>query len=177
MLISIKMTMGHEQLTPEQFQQILVNEYGIIFFPKRPLEAPNITREILMGKVKSRRENTALQDINGLKEFLSMPAIGDRFDDNHRMRVEWIGFIMEKYGKTAKDFIAAYAENNQFRLNKLMVAQMTLYNISEKVISPLGQKFLAASGTLFDYLDGASTGEPYGEIKDIQKKLQIVHTF
>lgn len=170
--------MGHEQLTPDEFQQVLVNEYGVIFFPKRPLEIPHITRETLIGKVKPRRENTALKDIKTMEEFLLMPAIGDGFEDNHKRRVEWIGFIMKEFGRTSKEFIDNYAGTNQFRLNNLTIIWRTFINLSEKLVNPFNRYLFNASNYLFDYLEGETLDEkPYSHIKDIHKKLKIVHKF
>jgi hypothetical protein len=157
-----------------QMEDILRIEHGVIFFPKRDFQIPEITDESLRKLVGDTNFGDAQRIISTLSRFLNNSrAVGDRWGKNHNARREWRRAMAAKYGQS---FIDVYYTNNQFRANSLFISHVLMFDLSEYLKerhTDLANKLSMIYREMFAKQNAVN----YNEIEFLDDKLEIVRFY
>ncbi len=164
-----------ENIPQYQLREILKEQYGVIFFPKRTLKIPIIDETKLKKLVGEKRLGPTKERLRTLLLFLHSEAVGDSFGSDHKSRVNWVNEMFDIYGEP---FLELHQKNNQFRLNILSYPILTIVNLSYLVKNQdIKQMLLDIERELGDAINGSLTGRSYNDTDSLEDKLKVVHFF
>lgn len=173
-----------DQTPPTPLRDILTSDYGVIFFPKRPLDVPHLLEDQILSKFKPENSELVIESVNDLQEFLQSQAVGDNFGNDHEARRKWRAAMTSQFGDT---FSELYQRNNQFRGNSLSLVKMGIKDLSNCARKNNNIQLADALQQIWrdvsikyngkDPVTGEKKGMGYNELVSLEDKYVIVQLF